>query len=125
MKKLLLVLLIVGGFSFNVSSQSKEEREGIKKILNEFCNEYYQSCFDGRRYVSGSLTVSRMEAIDSKTTRIYGRHTYLNYINLSSTTDYYADIYINPRTDYMKITFNKESVGLSTYWESCSHDSEE
>ncbi|MDR1897767.1 MAG: hypothetical protein LBR10_13355 [Prevotellaceae bacterium] len=123
MKKIFLTLAFLCFYSLNISAQSLEDiKVKFKSLLNDFCELHYEDCFGGREYISKSLTVTDVEIKDKNTIRVKGKHRYLNYINISATKSYYADIYIGEY--YQKITFHKQSedVFLDTYWEECTRD---
>ncbi|MDR1198096.1 MAG: hypothetical protein LBK94_03660 [Prevotellaceae bacterium] len=126
MKKTFLIIVFLCFYGMNLSAQSFEEiKSQCKSMLNEFCELYYDDCFGGREYIVKSLTVTDVEFKDENTIRVKGKHRYLNYINLSATASYYADIYRN--RNYVKITFHKQSEDVfgDTYWEECTRDSDD
>ncbi|MDR2651181.1 MAG: hypothetical protein LBC68_02535 [Prevotellaceae bacterium] len=126
MKKTFLIIVFLCFYGMNLSAQSFEDiKKVFKSSLNAFCIRYYDDCFDGREYIPNSLTVTDVEYKDEKNTRVKGKHRYLNYLNISATKSYYADIYTNG--SYIKITFHKQSEDVfgDTYWEECTRDSDD
>jgi hypothetical protein len=127
--KTVILCITIFCINFPVQSQSTnlnsyERKQFFKVLLNKFCAEYYNDCFDGRRYVSNSLTVTnvREDEDDSDIIRIDGNHEYLNYIDIADKQPYYAKISINTNRNRIKITFHKKSKNWlgKDYWESCT-----
>jgi N-glycosylase/DNA lyase len=125
MKKVFLLDMLL--YSITVSAQfNREQRSVFQRLLNDFCEEYYRDCFSGRQYVSKSLTVTDVQKTSTNTVRVDGYHEYLNYIDIADKQPYYAEVYINQDSGYLRITFHKESEKKNwfapDYWESCSKE---
>lgn len=104
--------LASGEQSINIESVElqKPERSNAfyERMLEEFCQRYYNDCFDGRSYIRNSLVV--LERKGEETTHIYGKHSYEGrYGRRYSNAEFMATIE-EEDNGYFKVTFTKESA---------------
>lgn len=71
-KVVLTVLLLT--FALGTRAQLKEQ---FRELLEQYCMEYYDSCFDHRQYVEGSLIITKLEANEADDAiKVRGKHSY-------------------------------------------------
>lgn len=118
------VILIFSFFLFvivgNVSAQSNKEY--IREFLEEYCKQYYENCFSGRKYVHRTLTVDSIDKINENTALVTGTHAYRgNFGSLYEYMDY--KVYITSMNGRTIIKFHKKSkadfFNSTDYWEEC------
>jgi len=95
----------------------------IQDLLEDFCEDYYSSCFSGRKYIWHSLNVINIEYKENNVIKVTGRHSYKGSYNITyDNMDYY--VYITIGTNETTIEFHKKAKAdlfhPSDYWEECS-----
>lgn len=115
-----LVIAILLFISLGIHAQYKEL---ITKCLDLFCIEHYDSCFNGRQYIEGSLTVRSLEPDEAnKVIKVKGKHSYRGqYIPIFgkktySNVDFKAEVSVT--YSGIKIKFWKwYEPDYQTHWE--------
>jgi len=127
MKKcfMILCMMLLATVSMPVNAITKSD---VKQYLEQFCVEHYESCFSGRVYIEGSLTVTSMEIDENKgAIKVKGRHSYrgrsfFGYRQTHSGVSYWA--LIRPTNYGLKVEFHKwyepDYPGADGHWEECT-----
>jgi len=104
-------------------AQSKEQ---VAKWLEQFCVESYDSCFDGRLYIEGSLHVDSIVYNETnRYVKAMGTHSYQGrYIPLYGRRLYKVrfDAFLHLSKEKVIIKFRKWFFDLNMsppYWEEC------
>lgn len=99
-----------------------QQAKRYARLLEEFCQTYYRSCFSGRSYVQGSLKVAKFSETEEGVVTVLGTHDYNGRSGRYSDAQFKAVIM---DTDAgQRIKFSKESqpdlVHSSVYYEDCT-----
>lgn len=73
-----LIITVLLFISLGIHAQSKEQVTSLfQQLLELFCKEQYDSCFNGKQYIDGSLTVTTLESDEAKNViKVKGKHSY-------------------------------------------------
>ncbi len=118
--KLVLSTFLLLFCCFSINAQTKEQ---IGEWLDSFLVVHFDSCFAGRQYIEGSLTVSTLEPDEvNNVIKVRGKHSYRGqYIpffgrKTYSNVDFKAEVSVT--NSGLKIKFWKwYEPGLPTPWE--------
>jgi hypothetical protein len=102
---------------------TQTSEENYRSFLEAYCQRYYSDCFSGRKYVSYSLSIIKIDVIGGGIVKINRRHSYKgSYGRTYDDMDFYA--YITLNTSDVAVEFHKKAQAdffhSSDYWEECT-----
>lgn len=107
-----------------VSASGTPKKSTYKRILNEYCNYYLSSCFDGVEYIDRSIWIKDVSPIDMSNTLIEGIFAYRDYSNKKHRAIKFLATVTTAGAEVQRITFKMERPSDMThtqaYWEECS-----
>lgn len=100
----------------------QQQAKHYARLLDEFCQTYYRSCFSGRSYVQGSLKVDKFSETEEGIITVSGTHDYNGRSGRYSDANFQAVIMGTEKG--IRIKFSKESqpdlIKNSVYYEECT-----
>lgn len=104
------------------TADRQQQAKRYTRLLEEFCQTYYRSCFSGRSYVKGSLKVAKFSETEEGIVTVLGTHDY-NGRSGRYTGAQFKAVIMETETG-QRIKFYKESqpdlVHSSVYYEDCT-----
>lgn len=100
------------------------KKSDYKRILNEYCNTYLSSCFDGIVYVDRSVWIHDVSPFNQSSVLIEGIFSYRDYNNKRHRAVKFQAIIETKETEVQRITFKllrpADMTHTQPYWDECA-----